>query len=365
MKKTGNNIDDLMQLALYMIPKYMKRIDRHNRRHSKNLEHDKEYHERQYIDSKDLIRFIEKNIFEKDGILLGKKDKDKLKETNKISDDNVSGEVKSQKQEEKSKEPEDKKEEDSKKEPENKKEEDSAKEPENKKEEDSAKEPENKIEEDSKKEPDNEKEEDSKKELDNKKEDSKKESDDKEEKQIKKIDGAVKRKYNLLSSSKCFSTCNRGVSNLLNKLVGEKLDICVKDDKMSTLNGVNLVHSDEILIKLSNESGEIIVIPVKNIVGLQSEKLSSDDKNLEQVHKRAYCTVEKRMEDYFNSIIGKKVIIQTGGQGKFGYIYNKTITKVGVGFIIIDNNMMVTFQSIVLVRELESDQRKDIEYPEL
>ncbi|WP_368487622.1 hypothetical protein [Clostridium sp. BJN0013] len=358
MKRTGNSIDDLMQLALYMIPKYMKRIDRYNRRRYKDSgnDHDKEYYKEQYIDNKELIEFIEKNILRQEGILTGKRDKEKPKKTENektesVLDSNIVKKIKDKV--EKKPENHDKKEPDKKIEIDNKKESEGKKASENK----------DKKEEENKGQTSKEEEEENKGQISKKNEEhnhnnvEKKAPNEKEEKeQITKPNGIVKKRYNILSGSKYCITCNKGISYVMNKLIGEKLDVCVKDDKMSILNEVNLIHSDEILIKLTNESGEKIIIPMKNIVGLQSNKLSSLDKSLKQVSKGYYCIFEKRMEDYFNSLIGKKVIIQTVGQGKFAYIYNKTITEVGLGFIVVDNSMMVVFSSIVLIRELKNTQ---------
>lgn len=369
MKRRGNNIDDLMQLALYMIPKYMKRIDRYNRRHYKDLGHDKEYYEEQHVDNKELIKFIEKNILKEEGILTGKKDRDKPKKIENEKAENLleSSIVKKVKDKvEKKLDDFDKKESDSididkEKEVQDKKisEDGNKKEGENKGQIPKVNEKGNN---DEKQEPDENKVSDESKAPsdESKAPDEKKAPDEEEKKQIAKPDGIVKKRYSILSSSKHCITCNRGISNLMNKLIGEKLDVCVKDDKMSILNEVNLIHSDEVLIKLTNELEEKIIIPMKNVVGIQSNKLSSLDKSLNEVPKGYYCTFEKSMEEYFNSLIGKKVIIQTSGQGKFAYIYNKTITEVGLGFIVIDNDMMVTFSSIVLIRELKDTQSREL-----
>lgn len=356
MKRRGNNIDDLMQLALYMIPKYMKRIDRYNRRHYKDLGRDKEYYEEQHMDNKELIEFIEKNILKEEGILTRKKDRDKPKKLENEKAENLleSSIVKKVKDKaEKKLDDFDKKESDSididkEKEVQDKKisKDGNKKEGENKGQIPKVNEKGNN---DEKQEPD-----------ENKVSDESKVPDEEEKKQIIKSDGIVKKRYSILSSSKHCITCNRGISNLMNKLIGEKLDVCVKDDKMSILNEVNLIHSDEVLIKLTNKLEEKIIIPMKNVVGIQSNKLSSLDKSLKEVPKGYYCTFEKSMEEYFNSLIGKKVIIQTSGQGKFAYIYNKTITEVGLGFIVIDNDMMVTFSSIVLIRELKDTQSREL-----
>ena len=352
MKRTGNNIDDLMQLALYMIPKYMKRIDRYNRRHYKDLGHDKEYYEEQYMDNKELIKFIEKNILKEEGILTGKKDRDKsIKTKNEKSEDILeSGIIKKVKDKvEKKLDDFDKKESDSvdigkKKEIQDKK-----------------------ISEDSDKKEEESKTQiskangkgnnDEKQKADTDKADEDKVSDENEAigKEEKKQVIKPKKSYNVLSRSKVCVACNRSISNLMNKLIGEKLDLCVKEDKMSILNEVSLIYSDEVLIKLTNELEEKIIIPIKNVVGLQSNKISSLDKSLKEVSKDQCCKFEKSMENYFNDLVGKKVIIQTSGQGKFAYIYNKTVVEVGVGFVVIEDNMIVTFSSIVLIRELKGN----------
>lgn len=347
MKRTGNNIDDLMQLALYMIPKYMKRIDRYNRRHYKDLGHDKEYYEEQYMDNKELIKFIEKNIFKEEGILTGKKDRDKAKKIEEkkpegMLEGSIVKKVKDKvekKLDDLGKEESDFTDSDKKKEIQDKKtfEDSNKKEEENKEQ----------ISVENGKENNDEKQ----------KNDESKASDENEApgKEDKKQVIKPKKRYNILSGRKGCIACNRSISNLMNKLIGEKLDLCVKDDKMSILNEVSLIYSDEVLVKLTNELEEKITIPMKNVVGLQSDKISSLDKSLKQVSKEQFCKFEESMENYLNSVIGKKVVIQTSGQGKFAYIYNKTITEVGMGFVIVEDNMMITFSSIVLIREFKSN----------
>ena len=374
MKRTGNNIDDLMQLALYMIPKYMKRIDRYNRRHYKDLGHDKEYYEEQYMDNKELIKFIEKNILKEEGILTGKKDRDKsIKTKNEKSEDILeSGIIKKVKDKvEKKLDDFDEKESDSvdigkKKEIQDKK----ISEDSDKKEEESKTQiskANGKGNNDEKQKADTDKadedkvsdknEADEDKVSDKNEADKDKVSDENEAigKEEKKQVIKPKKSYNVLSRSKVCVACNRSISNLMNKLIGEKLDLCVKEDKMSILNEVSLIYSDEVLIKLTNELEEKIIIPIKNVVGLQSNKISSLDKSLKEVSKDQCCKFEKSMENYFNDLVGKKVIIQTSGQGKFAYIYNKTVVEVGVGFVVIEDNMIVTFSSIVLIRELKGN----------
>lgn len=354
MKRTGSSIDDLMQLALYMIPKYMKRIDRYNRRHYKNLGHDKEYYEERYMDNKELLEFIEKNILKQEGILTGKKDKDKEKpqksENQKIEnplDDYVAKNVKNVLE---GKKPESggSKASDKKLQVDNK--------IDNKKENND-----NKISKDKEEKQNNDNvpnvpkvdEEDNKDEKVEKKDYLEKKNREQISKKISKPNGIVKKKYRMLSVSNRCSNCNKGISSIMDKLTGEKLDVCVKDDKMSIFNEVNLIHSDKVLIKFVNELGEKIITPIKNIVALQSDKLSSLDKYLDEIPKGYRCILERNMEDYFKSIIGKRVTIQTVGQGKFAYMYNKVITKVGLGFIIVEDNILVAFSSIVLIKELK------------
>ncbi|MBP2031705.1 hypothetical protein J2Z42_000370 [Clostridium algifaecis] len=65
-----SNENDLMQLALYMIPRYMKRIKKYNRRYmEENHEGHSHGHEDQpFIDEKKLIDFLKDNLMEKKDI---------------------------------------------------------------------------------------------------------------------------------------------------------------------------------------------------------------------------------------------------------------------------------------------------------
>ncbi|ALU37764.1 hypothetical protein [Clostridium autoethanogenum] len=291
-----NNTDDLMQLALYMVPKYMKRIQKYNKMFA-NSDNEKEYYEQEYADNKEIFDFIQKNIIEKNKDLLKSESEDKTKKIAEKTDTKDKDEK--EKKEEKDK-PEEKKE-------------------------------------------------------DNKKEASKKHSSHRKEKNLKKLNGEIKKDGTIMFKNKCLLNCNSGVMDLLNKFGSEKLDLYVKNDTSDIFKHVNVVHSDGELVRF-NDGDSDIVVPIKNIVGLYSTKLSSMEKLLEEDNYKISCPLEKTMREYFSSLKGKAIEICTKGEESFKHLKNKTVTNVGKGFVIVDNNTMVTFYNILFVKELKKEQ---------
>jgi len=290
-----NNADDLMQLALYMVPKYMKRIQKYNKMYA-DSDNEREYYEQEYADNKEIFDFIQKNIIEKNIDLLKSGSEDKTK--------NVIEKDKNVKEGNEKKEEKDKKEE---------------------------------------------------KKDDDKKESSKKHSSHRKEKNLKKLNGEIKKDGTIMFKNKCILNCNSGVMDLLDKLGSEKLDLYVKNDTSDIFKQVNVVHSNGELARFNGGDSDIVV-PIKNIVGLYSTKLSSMEKLSEEDNYKISCPLEKTMREYFSSLKGKVVEICTKGEENFKHLKNKIVTNVGKGFVIVDNNTMVTFYNILFVKELKKAQ---------
>ncbi|AZV56333.1 hypothetical protein [Clostridium sp. AWRP] len=288
-----NNADDLMQLALYMLPKYMKRIQKYNKMYA-DSDNEKEYYEQEYADNKEIFDFIQKNIIEKNMDLLKSGSEDKTK---KIVDKTDMKDKDVKKEKDKSEE----------------------------------------------------------KKEDNKKESSKKHSSHRKEKNLKKLNGEIKKDGTITFKNKCLLNCNSGVMGLLNKFGNEKLDLYVKNDTSDIFKQVNVVHSDGELVRFNGGDSDIVV-PIKNIVGLYSTKLSSMEKLSEEDNYKISCPLEKTMREYFSSLKGKVIELCTKGEESFKHLKNRTVTNVGKGFVIVDNNTMVTFYNILFVKELKKTQ---------
>ncbi|MHC6179649.1 hypothetical protein ACYUJ6_07275 [Clostridium sp. JNZ X4-2] len=315
MKRSRNDMDDLIQLALYMMPKYMKKVNRYNKRQAGGSHHHGKHYEDENIYDKDLINFIEKNILriggkgeeksKKEGkeVIGGKKDIGKNpfhQEINKMAQEQIK-KINGQGSEKEN----------------------------NKK-------------------------------VSQEKHDKLKENNEKQNsKDINKIEHVDSKNSNrLILKNKCCSGCNREIKNLLNEFSHEKLDICVEGDESGALEQVNLVSSDERMARFKNKEEEIIAIPIKNIIGMQLPVPIAIGKYSKKDDSSCYCSFEKSMRDYFNRLIGKRVDIQTSGHGKFKCLYNKIINEVGRGFVIIENNVMITFCKIVIIRELKCNEHK-------
>lgn len=174
-----------MQLALYMVPKYMKRIQKYNKMFA-NSDNEKEYYEQEYADNKEIFDFIQKNIIEKNKDLLKSESEDKTKKIAEKTDTKDKDEKEKKEEKDKSEE----------------------------------------------------------KKEDNKKEASKKHSSHRKEKNLKKLNGEIKKDGTIMFKNKCLLNCNSGVMDLLNKFGSEKLDLYVKNDTSDIFKHVNVVHSD-------------------------------------------------------------------------------------------------------------------------
>lgn len=194
-----------------------------------------------------------------------------------------------------------------------------------------------------------EKDKSNKKKDEDKKETSKKHSSRKKDKSLKKSE---EKDDNFILKDKCILNCNAGVRDLLNELGDEKIDLYVKNDTSGIFKQISVVRSDRELAKFNSKDSDIVV-PLKNIVGIYCSKLSSVEKSLEKDKSRTKCSFEKSMRDYFNSLKGKVIELCTKGEENFKYLKEKTITNVGRGFIIVNDNTMVTFCNILFVKELK------------
>lgn len=284
MKKSYNDMDKLMQLALYMIPKYVKRIEKYN----KNYIQDKDYSDISPIDENKIIDIIEKKLLNENSVILKGIDGSMDKKEEKIGDSKKNN----------------------------------------------------------------------KKNKDNKKNSIDGKDQDKND---EKIDDNSKKMQEEPSNSKCIGFnrcsmyCKQSMKRLLMELSGEKVDLCIEDIQRGLINEVVISEVRDNIIKVINRKNQITIIPIHNIVGIYSESLpfidiyddfiNKDDKEID-------CSFEEDMRNYFKSILGKKVAIQTRGDGKFRYIYEKNITNIGIGFVVVDNTMAISFCNINFVKEL-------------
>ncbi|WP_039655591.1 hypothetical protein [Clostridium tyrobutyricum] len=269
MSRSYNDIDDFMQIALYMLPKYMRRIERYRRHyndhgepdnHFKREKHSHGYHEDPLIDRKKLFDFLEKNFLsEKDINSKNKKrevkqDKKVIQKDNKIS---------------------------------------------------------NKAADDSL--------------VKDKKETKVKETSDKKD-------------------------CHNHISQLLSGFYGQYIDISFKYPSVNTMENVFLIYADDNILKIRDSQNQIFVLPVWNISGIYLKDNSFKEDTTKHTHAES-ISMENYMEKYFNSHIGKKISIETINQGKFKFIKECIVKKVYDRFVLFDNNIIISFSSIMLIKE--------------
>jgi hypothetical protein len=337
LRRSRNDMDDLMQIALYMFPKYMKRIKKYDRRHFEGSHHDKDHHRDydEYEDLKDLIGFIEKNI-------IGGKGKEDFVDKKSIKqidggksqntgENPIHREILKRAQEQIKK---------------------------------SGQEPDKKLPDDRNMSQDGRAANSIKRDGRAVESSSKNVEDTQNVKQervdtdgIKQLDSKETREMPTKGAG--FSACSEEIKNLLNRYVNKKFDICTDGDENCMFEQINLICSDENLAKCKNGEGETIVIPVRNIVGMNFPEPVYMEEHSKKDDMTYCCSLEKSLSDYFAALVGKRVCIQTRGQGKFKYLSKKMVTGTGKGFVIIENNIVILFSKIVFIRESKLDEYKN------
>ena len=71
------------------------------------------------------------------------------------------------------------------------------------------------------------------------------------------------------------------------------------------------------------------------------------------------CPLEKSFQNYFSELVGKRVSMQTQGQGKFRYLSDRVVTGTGKGFVIVEDKTVILFCKIVFVKEPRLDGCKN------
>lgn len=161
-----------------------------------------------------------------------------------------------------------------------------------------------------------------------------------------------KKNVNIIDNEKC-NICINAMVDILKNLIGEKVDISITDSTMFLLNSATVLGIQDTIVKLRTLRNTIVLIPIQEIVGIRSNSLYGinfdDSYNLNMYEKS--CEREKSLREYFASRIGKRIFLQTKGDEDFKYINNRIITGTGRGIVIIEGTMMISLCKIILVEE--------------
>jgi hypothetical protein len=147
-----------------------------------------------------------------------------------------------------------------------------------------------------------------------------------------------------------YNICVDGIEKILIELVGEKVDICITNPTMFLLNAVTILNVADDILKLRTSLNTIIVIPIEEIVAIRCKLIYGI--NFENNCNLDVCKKEEGLRRYFASIIGKKVSLQTKGEGEFKYISNRIVTGAGKGIVIIEGTIAISLSKITLVEEI-------------
>jgi hypothetical protein len=146
------------------------------------------------------------------------------------------------------------------------------------------------------------------------------------------------------------NNCTGGIEKILKELIKEKVDIAVTDSTMFLLNAVTILSVEEAIVKLKTTANTTIIIPIQEIVAIRSDLIYgiSFQNNCEF----EACRGEESLRRYFVSIIGRKVSIQTKGEGEFKYINSRIVTGTGKGIVIIEGTIAISLSKIILIEEI-------------
>lgn len=170
----------------------------------------------------------------------------------------------------------------------------------------------------------------------------------------KKITTESKADENITTENKCCDYCTNDMGKILRKLIGEKVDICTTGSSVFLLNSATIVSVEDSIVKLKTIRNTKVVIPIHEIVGIRSDSIYSikfnSYPNSDGCEK--FCIREQSLRKYFGSIIGKRVFLQTKGGGEFKYINNRIITGVGRGVVLIEGTVAISLCKIILIEEV-------------
>lgn len=154
---------------------------------------------------------------------------------------------------------------------------------------------------------------------------------------------------NDIKKSEVYNSCVYGIEKILKELIGEKVDISITDSTMFLLNSVIVLSVEETIVKLKTVINTTIVVPIQEIVAIRCDLIYG-------INFEDNCNLDVREKDdglrkYFSTIIGKKVFIQTKGEGEFKYINNRIITGTAKGIVILEGTIAISLSKISLVEE--------------
>lgn len=294
-----SNEDDLMQIALYMIPRYMKRIKKYNKRYIEDdLEedgHEHEHGDEPFIDEKKLIDFLKDNLMDKKGMehdnkKNGPQDNDLIKKGKEKAENIIDKAIDADIKEEKSNS--------------------------------------GKADKSSK---------------------VSKPTKPSEPTKPTKVDKGENKDNDTKIENKHYY-----ISNFLANFSGKSVEVGLKYSAINCLDNVSLIYADESLIKIQNVSKKTFVVPIKNIAGIYLKDYST--KNQIVKAETDNKPVKKTMGDYLKSIISdKKISIETTSNGRFKSIKEVFVKKAYDNFIMLDNGLIISIDSIVLIEELYNE----------
>lgn len=145
-------------------------------------------------------------------------------------------------------------------------------------------------------------------------------------------------------------SCINGIEKILKELIGEKVDISITDSTIFLLNAVTILSVTDATVRLKTTLNTTIIVPIDEIVAIRCDLIYGI--SFEENCGLEVCKREESLKKYFTSIIGKKVSLHTKGDGEFKYINSRIITGTGNGIVIIEGTIAVSLSKIILIQEV-------------
>lgn len=164
-----------------------------------------------------------------------------------------------------------------------------------------------------------------------------------------KENSSTNKNFNTIKSEKNLNS-RYGIRSVLKKLIDKKVTFYIADSIKDLINNATIMRIENNIIELRTEENKTIILAIDEIVAIKSTELSTITySNEERIVDNNNRDREDEFRLYFDSIIGKRISIQTKGSKELRYMNNKVITATGSDFIVIENNIILLIDKIILV----------------
>ncbi|MDW8800990.1 hypothetical protein P8V03_07460 [Clostridium sp. A1-XYC3] len=161
------------------------------------------------------------------------------------------------------------------------------------------------------------------------------------------------KKYEVKVLKEDCSTCFNGLKDALKKLIGERITLSLEGCLGGIIDDAILLAVENSIVKLKTREKTIVLIPINEIVSVKSEEISSMKFNVDSKTLEGICNKSMDLSRYFNLNVGKTISLRTKGEGEFKYISRKKITGSWTGVVVLEGNMLISICKVLLIEETD------------